>query len=903
MGEVYRARDLKLGRNVALKVLPAAFAADSDRLARFEREAQLLAALNHPHIASIYGVEDSSDVRALVLELVEGETLADRLARQSGSSTSPLPIDEAISMGKQIADALDAAHSQGIVHRDLKPSNIKVKPDGTVKVLDFGLAKLNGPNVSATMASTITSPPMHTEVGMILGTPAYMAPEQARGLPADKRSDIWAFGCILYEMLTGRRLFDGEHSSDTIALVLTKDPDWRTLPSAVPAAIRTLLRRCFERDPRNRLADAATARFVLEEVGALSATRDATNVPGGEYADRRRWWTRIASVAAGALVVGAITAGSFVWMRTQADEPRLVRTSIPLTGTTTVTVSALRDLSSATPDLALTPDGSRIVYVGNNGTQLFVRRLDSLEPVVIAEGLQLRNPFVSPDGQWVGYAEKRFVLKKVSITGGPSIPLATRLDTDFAGATWLPDDTIVFATFGTRVGLRITTAAAGTPSAEPEPLTGPDQAQGEARHLWPEALPGGQAILFTITSPTGGDDAAQVAVFDRRTKTKKILVPGGSSARYMANADASGANGFLVYRTGGSLRAVAFDANALETRGAALAVAPQVVTMLNGGADFALASNGTLAYVRADNDALGPQTTPVWVDRAGREQPTNIPSRRYGWIRVSPEGTRFALSGGETSGGIWVWDTKRSTLTPIPVPAGRGNGPVWTSDGLRIVFQGSIPGEPMNMWWAAADGSGTAERLTTTKSNPQRPTGVTPDGSRVLFMEAAPSLDVMQLALDSSHTITPLFTTPAWDAGAVVSPNGRWLAYESDVAGRMEVYVAAYPDVRASQQQVSTEGGTSPRWSRDGKHLFFVDPIGTLMRVAVQASDQVWQSSTPIKESLSMDSLGGSWYGVYDAAPDGRFVVIRSLVDPKASPPQIIVVQNFDVELRGTRVN
>jgi len=326
MGEVYRAHDLKLGRSVALKVLPAAFAADSDRLVRFEREAQLLASLNHPHIAAIYGLEEATPVRALVLELVDGDTLADRLARESGASAPALPIEEAISIGRQIADALDAAHEQGIVHRDLKPSNIKVRADGTVKVLDFGLAKLAVPVSPTAIGSTVTAPPMQTEVGMILGTPAYMAPEQARGLPADKRSDMWAFGCILYEMLTGRRLFDGEHSSDTIALVLTKDPDWRALPITLPSAIRTLLRRCLERDSHRRLGDAATARFVLEEAGALSPARDATDVATSEHG-RRRWWMRTASVAAGALVVGASSAALFMWMRTPPDEPRVVRTN------------------------------------------------------------------------------------------------------------------------------------------------------------------------------------------------------------------------------------------------------------------------------------------------------------------------------------------------------------------------------------------------------------------------------------------------------------------------------------------------------------------------------------------------------------------------------------------------
>ncbi|HEY7187420.1 MAG TPA: protein kinase [Vicinamibacterales bacterium] len=908
MGEVYRARDLKLPRDVALKVLPDAFANDPDRLARFEREAQLLATLNHPHIASIYGVEDSTDVRALVLELVAGETLADKLALASGPSAPGLPIEEAVAIAIQIAEALEAAHNEGVIHRDLKPGNIKVKPDGTVKVLDFGLAKLNAPSMSPAMGSTITAPPMHTEVGTILGTPAYMAPEQTRGMAADRRGDIWAFGCILYEMLTGRRLFDGEHTSDTIALVLTKDPDWTAVPARVPPAIRTLLRRCLERDPRNRVADASTLRFVLEEASGLSIAARQTSSTDRVAPARPANWTLAMGLAAATLGVAAVAAATYAWTRPRPIAPRVVRTAIPLSNAASITVSAFRDLYSPTPDVALTPDGSRIVYVGNNGTQLFVRSLDALEPVVIAEGLQLRNPFVSPDGQWVGYAEKRFVLRKVPISGGPSIPLATRLDTDFAGGTWLPDDTIIFSTFGTRVGLRLTTAAAGTPSAEPESLTRPNQGQGEDRHLWPDTLPGGQAILFTITSSTGGDDAAQVAVFDRRSKTQKILVRGGSNARYLASpSSGSDASGYLVYHARGALRAIPFDVSALETRGTAVAIVPRLVTMLNAGADFALASNGTLVYVQPEEGLTRANTTLAWIDRSGHELPAKLPPHLYGWVRVSPDGSRLALGGGggEAAREIWVWDTKAATLTPIHLPpGGGGNGPIWMPNGQRITYQGIVPGEPPNIWWSPADGSGVAERLTTTKTNPQRPTGVSPDGLHLLFMEAAPSLDVLQLTLDRNRTVTPLVATPAWDASALVSPNQHWIAYESDVSGQMHVYVSPYPAVATNRVQVSVEGGSAPRWSADGKALFFVDPNGALMHVSVEASEQVWRSSTPIKHTQLLDSLGGIWYGAYDVAPDGRIVVIKNAaVDAGAPKSQIVVVQHFDAELAAKRAN
>ena len=453
MGEVYRAIDTNLKRAVAIKVLPTSVAADAERLARFQREAELLASLNHPHIAAIYGLEDADGVKALVLELVEGPTLADRIAQ------GPIPLDEAIPIARQIAEAVEAAHEQGIIHRDLKPANIKLRSDGTVKVLDFGLAKALDPapaSIDASQSPTITSPAM-TRMGVIMGTAAYMSPEQARGKTVDKRSDIWAFGCVLYEMLTGRRAFEGEDISDTLANVLKIDPNWQALPAEVPAAIRALLRRCLDKDRRTRVADISTALFVLDEAAGLRGAVEGPAEVGPYVRGEVSRWRRVVP-AAGALIVGGAIVGGAVWWSMRTASPAVVRTTIATTESTAlVTAGGVRDV-------AITPDGSRIVYHGTN--QLLVRVLNQIEPDVLGGLGTPTNPFISPDGQWIGFADGQR-LKKVAITGGPPGTIAP-VDGVLRGATWGPDGTIVFATDATVTGLQRVSAAGGEPAGAHE---------------------------------------------------------------------------------------------------------------------------------------------------------------------------------------------------------------------------------------------------------------------------------------------------------------------------------------------------------------------------------------------------------------------------------------------------
>ena len=880
MGEVYRARDTKLNRNVAIKVIPDALVLDPDRVSRFIREAQVLASLNHPHIAAIYGFEDSGNTHALVLELVDGETLADLIAR------GPIPIDEALPLARQICEALEAAHELGIIHRDLKPSNIKVTPDGIVKVLDFGLAKLTDPaHASASDLSsspTITSPAV-TQAGMILGTAPYMSPEQAKGRPADKRSDLWAFGCVLFEMLTGTRPFDAEDVTAVLVAVLSKEPDWAALPVRVPGPIRSLIRRCLEKDRRKRIGDIAAALFVFDESANLAGSGTVLPRP------RSR---RVVAIVAAALVTSTAIGG--LWIATHPAypvPPGVSRLSIASSGTAALTING------SDRDIAITPDGSRVIYVGNRGTELFVRALDAIEPVAVFTGAP-REPFVSPDGQWIGFVDNGDVLRKVAMTGGPAVTLATLDSTAPRGATWGPEDTVIVATANGMTGLQQVAAGAST-----RVLTRPDRTQGEADHLWPEPLPGGRAILFTITAATGGLDAAQVAVLDLQSGTYRPLVKGGSHAHFVRDkpqgSSAQNEGGHLVYAAAGTLRAVPFDLARLETRGTPVPVIANVLTTSVGAMDAVVADDGTLAYV---SDVMGGQTrTLVWVDRQGRETPIPAPPRAYIYPRLSPDGTRIAVYAADQEQDVWVWDLNRTTLTRGTFDPAIDAFPVWTSDGRRIVFSSDRNGA-RNVFWQPADGAGAVERLTESPST-QFATDASADGRQLIFTEVAPKTrdDVMEIRLDGGRRVTPLVQSSFAERNGVISPNGRWLAYETNDSGRFEISVRPFPEVNNGHWRVSTAGGTRPLWTRSGQELVYVSPAGGLMGVVV-ALGQSWVATTPtllVKEGYF--TIPGNPGRTYDIARDGqRFLMIKQGggADQAAAPPQVVVVQHWVEELK-----
>ena len=594
-------------------------------------------------------------------------------------------------------------------------------------------------------------------------------------------------------------------------------------------------------------------------------------------------WPRLALAGVAALAIGAAVAVTGSWL-TRPAAPRITRTNIVAVGPAALTING------SDRDLVISPDGSRVVYVGNNGTQLFVRALDALEPVAIATG-QIREPFVSPDSQSVGFVEGLNTLKKVAISGGPSIQL-TILDGAPQGATWLPDDTIVFATNNASTGLQRVSANGGTPAV----VTRPDHQRDEVDHLWPEVLPGGGVVLFTITARTGGPDNASIAALDLRTQTTTILVRGGLDAHYVDS-------GHLVYVASGTLRAVPFDLGRLAVRGPAVPVVPRLVTTRPGSGEFAVA-HGTLVYVDVTAGSQSARArTLVWVDRAGKEERIAAPTRSYEGPRISPDGKQIALAITDQESDIWVWDLDRSgDLRRLTFDPGVDTFPVWTPDSHRIVYS-SQSGGPLNIWRKAVNETEPAERLTTSANN-QWPTSVSSDGTEVVLTELTPTMmsrGLMRLALDGSHRVTTLLQTPFDNSRGVISPDSHWLAYESNSTGQFEIWVRPFPNTSADQHPISTSGGTRPLWAHSGKELFFLGADGALMRVPVEATTTTWRNGTPTKLlEPRYYTGGGNPNHSYDVSlDDHRFLMIKAAIaDPTTVPPNIIVVQHFDEELK-----
>ena len=590
---------------------------------------------------------------------------------------------------------------------------------------------------------------------------------------------------------------------------------------------------------------------------------------------------------AGAILLSAIV-GTAVWLMMRPGGARVTRFAISPMGAAALVVD------NQSRDLTITPDGTHVVYKGRAGptdTQFFVHALDQLEPTPLAGlGRQPRAPFSSPDGRWIGFVEPTpITLKKVAITGGPALELCG-LDSASRGATWGDDDSIIFATAAPATGLQRVSSAGG----EPTVLTKPNRERGEHDHLWPQFLPGSQAVLFTIIPTTGGVDASQVAVLDLSTGTQKILMRGGSQAQYVSS-------GHLVYVAADTLRAVAFDLSRLETIGSGIPVVSPVVTLPNGTAEFDIARDGTLVYA-AGGAGAAPARTLVWVDRQGREEAIKAaPARPYLYPRLSPDGTRVALEIRDQENDVWVWSFARETLTRITSDPGIDQAPVWMPDGLRLVFTSARDGGVGSLFWQAADGTGIAERLTESP-NYQRPSAVLPDGMRVLFWEAGgkTATDVMMLTLEKDRRVQPLIQGPLVDRNAEVSPDGQWLAYESNDSGQPQVFVRPFPDVNKGKIQVSTVGGAQPLWARNGQELFYIAPGGVLMSVPVKRGT-TWTAGTPTKliEAPYFRGGGGNDSRMYDVSPDGkRFLMIKQDVSANQPAARIVVVQHWLEELK-----
>jgi eukaryotic-like serine/threonine-protein kinase len=855
MGEVYRARDAKLGRDVALKVLPEAFARDAERMARFQREAKVLASLNHPSIASIYGLEDSGATHALVMELVEGPTLADRIKQ------GPIPIDESLRIAKQITEALEYAHERGIVHRDLKPANVKVTSDDAVKVLDFGLAKaIEGDAASIDISTSPTMSRMATLAGVLLGTAAYMSPEQAKGKAVDRRADIWAFGCVLYEMLTRKMAFSGETVTDTLAAVIRAEPDWTLLHQATPIRIRVLLQRCLQKDPKQRLRDIGDARISLEEV--LSGGPEPS--PVGTALVSPLLWRRKMIVSVGTLLFGAAIASLATWsLKPSPSPPRVTRTVITLPPGQRL--SGFGDLA-----LAISPDGSQLAYVattqeaGGETRRIYLRAMNRLEanPIPGTEGAV--DPFFSPDGQWLGFfADGK--MKKISVSGGAAQTLTD--DSTPEGGTWSNQGTIVFS-HGAQFLQQVPDAG-----GSPQPLTRLEK--GEIGHIWPDFLPGGKAVVFEGGQGVVGQPMG--------TSERRNLTQGGVSPRYLPS-------GYLIYAQAGNLMAVPFDPQRLEVKGAPVPVVQEVMQESTPApAQYSVSATGSLVYV--PGSAQASQNKLVWVSRNGAEQSLPAPTRDYEGPRVSPDGRRVALS---SAGQIWLYDLARDTLTRLTFEGDLNGGPIWTPDGKRIAFS-SDRGGALNLFWQMADGSGGVERLTTSE-HIQAPSSWLPNGPLLSFIEFDPRPSIWVLPL-SDRKPQPFLQTAANLGMPQFSPDGHWMAYVSNESGRSEIYVQPYPSP-GGKWQISTDGGSEPVWNRNGRELFYRS--GNKMMAVGIATEHSFSAGNP--KTLFQGQYVSSRsvpFPEYDVTPDGqRFLMLKPATPEQAAPAQINVVLNWTEELK-----
>jgi len=883
MGEVYRAIDKNLGRHVAIKVLPASFAQDKERMARFEREAKILAVLNHPNIAAIHGLEESGGKRFLVLELAEGETLRARLER------GPLPVEEALETCRQLAEGLEAAHEKGVVHRDLKPANIMLTPEGKVKILDFGLAKAYATetaDIDIAKSPTITG--QMTEPGVILGTAAYMSPEQARGRAVDRRSDIWAFGCVLYECLAGSRAFHGDTVTDTLAHILKGEPDWSKLPAEIPIRLKVLLHRCLEKDPGKRLHDIADARLEIEAPVAYPS--EAATAP------QRFLILWLGACAAVILLAGILIDRLLIGHPQSTPSPSIVTSTIkvePGHWLDGMRRSWEMELPSRTV-MAISSDGKFVVYSAieeNPGPQakpqLFLRRMDQSEakPITGTEGGI--SPFLSPDGRWVGFWARGFKLKKVPIEGGVPTTLCN-LSAWLYGASWGRDNSIVFAA-GEARGLSRITAEGG----EPETLTKPDPKREETSHRLPSWLPNGKAVLFTVMRHDW-DSQPCLALLRLDTREWHVLLQDAADAKYVPT-------GHLVFLRQGTLMAARFDLAKQEVIGQPVALVRNVMQVFSaagwfntGAGQFGISDTGSLIYA-AGGIVPDRKDSLMWVDQRGIEEPATALQLPISAPRLSPDGQRIAYVTAGRGWEVWVYDLGRGTNSRL-TSNGRANYPIWSPDGKRVLFSWHKSLEE-NLFWQPYDGSAPMERLTTSEYS-QLAGSWSSDGKTVAMVEFHPDTLYDIAVLDArSERVTPFMNSRFSEIYPEFSPDGRWIAYTSDESNRDEVYVRPFPGP-GMKQQVSSEGGVMPLWARNGKQLFY------------RWQEQVWAVDvqtdggfTASKPRLLFEKPG---YGsgaepirTYDLSLDSqRFLMVKGEQMKPVPVTEMILVQNWFEELK-----
>ncbi len=864
MGEVYRARDTNLGRDVAIKVLPEAFAQDADRLARFEREAKTLASLNHANIAIVHGLETAGDLRALVMELVAGPTLADRIMQ------GPIASTEALRIARQIAAALEAAHEQGIVHRDLKPANVKVRSDATVRVLDFGLAKVVKPGAPArpdmAESPTITSS-AQTQHGVILGTAAYMSPEQALGKMVDKRTDIWAFGCVLYEMLTGRRAFDEDSVTETVAAVLHKEPDWSKLPTRTSPAIRRLLRRSLCKDPARRLRDIGDAAQEIDDAG--DPQPDTVESPSV-----RSWHWRLATlILAGVVVAGAIN----VW-RTWPSRSTTV--SKLILGSRSGEELANRPTLSFT----VAADGSGFVYVGPDG-RLWIREFGQLEARALAGTEKASTPFFSPDGRSVAFVTLDGALKVSPIRSGSVQTVVADSVNVFGGGDWTPEGVLYFSRTAGGVDRVAATGGSVEPVSRPEAVG--------VTHRWVDVLPGGKAALMSIVNESV--NTAQIGVLRLDTGNVQPLFP-GAMARFTST-------GHVLYVTSdGTLHAVRFDPERLRAIGRGVPLIENIdVELYASCAKFALSEGGTLLYLvplRQDSEL-------VWVTKRGVATPLTPEPwvARFFSLSLSPDGKRLAATVHVgTRQDVWIRSLETSALNRVTFERdGTLNyRPKWTADGQTLTYISNRSGKAGELWRHAADGSAPAERLAT--DGPIIDEGaISPDGLWAVYRAGGSDLqsrDIKVLRIGPGADAVPkaLVATKAEEYSPAVSPDGRWLAYVSQESGRAEVYVRPFPEAQRALWQISSGGGVGPVWARDGRHLFFVNQRRELMEVTTRGTAAFEWGPVRVLFDVSGYEMN-NWHPTYDVSPVGeRFLMVRP---SERTRHDLVVIFNWFDELKG----
>jgi serine/threonine-protein kinase len=872
MGEVYRASDSKLRREVALKLLPEAFARDEARMTRFSREAQVLAALNHPNIAAIYGLEESGGVRALVMELIEGPTLAERIGQ------GPLPVEEALSVARQIAEALEYAHEKGVVHRDVKPANIKLRHDGQVKVLDFGLAKaLEGDQAKSDPAASPTLSLAATSAGVILGTAAYMSPEQAKGKTVDRRADIWAFGCVLCEMLTGRSTFQGETTTEVLAAVIMKEPDLSDLPRGLSPRIRQLLKRCLAKDAKQRLRDIGEARITIAEVLTQPESTSSDHQPaaGGGRAPLLRRSRFLPWAVAGI----AIVACGSVWLR-----------PAPRAGNSVVRFSlGLPEGSVAVSDnrvsVAISPDGQQLAFLANSGggpQRIYTRRMDTTDAVPLAGTEEATGPFFSPDGQWIGFAANG-KLKKVRFGGGNPVIVADA--PDFRGGTWLADDSIVFSP-GPATGL-VRVVASGSPQT----LTTVQASKNERTHRWPYALPGGKAVLFTVGAidSTENYDNAEIDAVVIATGERKVVFRGARMARYLPGS------GYLLLAREGSLSAVPFDPERLITRGNPVPALQGVQgERATGSSHFAVSDTGTMFFIPGTDRTA--ERLLVWLDPSGTPVPLAAPPRPYFEPALSPDGQRVAVAvDSGSSMDVWVYDLARKVLNRLTFGP-NNSAPIWSADGRRVIYRKETTDGKIAIAWKPADGAGE-EELLLAGDRPVFPTSASPDGKwlAVSLQEKGGPADVYMLSLAGDHKLQPFITGPYDESSASFSPDGRWVAYRSNESGRYEIYVKPFPDAKG-RWQISAESGGEVRWSPTGKELiyrrenqYFAVPVQTAGTFQAGAARPFLRETFP-----RITALSGS---VFSLSRDGKRVLITVSPKSEASGVRLEVTTNWAEEM------